>query len=259
MLEAVTRRDVVRGIATGVPLATVLADPVLAQAVALSLETVTITTTGGRTVSGALAMPEGKTKGAILLIHEWWGLNDQIKAVAAEFAHQGYLALGVDLYNGKVAMTADEARSYSRGTDPVAATDTLKAWVDWLRNHAKGTGKVGTVGWCYGGGWSLNASLAAPVNATVVYYGRVNKKAAELVRLKGPVLGHFGTLDKYINEKMVSGFEAQMRKVGKPFTTHWYDANHAFANPTGNRYDAGDAKLAWERTVAFFEKHLSGN
>jgi len=256
MLETFSRRDVVKGIASGVPLAAVLADAGLARAAASGLETVTLTTIGGRSVSGALAMPSGKVKGGVLLIHEWWGLNDQIKAVAAELANQGYMALAADLYNGKVATNADDARAYSRGTDPVAATDTVKSWVEWLRGHEKGTGKVGTVGWCYGGGWSLNASLATPVDATVIYYGRVNKKAHELAALKGPVLGHFGTLDQYINEEMVGGFELAMSKSGKRFTIYWYKANHAFANPTGNSYAEGDAKLAWERTLAFFAKYL---
>jgi len=256
MLETFSRRDVVKGIASGVPLAAVLADPMLARAAASALEMVPLTTIGGRSVSGALAMPSGKVKAAVLLIHEWWGLNDQIKSVAAELANQGYMALAVDLFEGKVASTADEAKAYSRGVDPVAATDTVKSWVEWLRSHEKGTGKVATVGWCFGGGWSLNASLATPVDATVIYYGRVNKKAHELATLKGPVLGHFGTLDKYINAEMVGGFEMAMGKSGKRFTTHWYEADHAFANPTGNRYDAGDAKVAWERTLAFLEKYL---
>ncbi len=256
MLETYSRRDVVKGIASGVPLAAVLADPVLARAAASALEMVPLTTTGGRSVSGALAMPSGKVKAGVLLIHEWWGLNDQIKSVAAELANQGYMALAVDLFEGKVASNADEAKAYSGGVDPVAATDTVKSWVEWLRNNEKGTGKVGAIGWCFGGGWSLNASLVTPVDATVIYYGRVNKKAHELAALKGPVLGHFGTLDKYINAEMVGGFEMAMSKSGKRFTTHWYEADHAFANPTGNRYDAGDAKVAWERTLAFLAQYL---
>jgi len=260
MLEKVSRRDFVKGVATGVPLAglplaAILADPKLAAAAAAGLETVTITSEGGLSISGALAMPAKTPAAGVLLVHEWWGLNDQIKSVAADFARQGYIALACDLY-GKVAIDAEEAKALSSGTDPVAATDAVKSWVEWLRKHAKGTGKVGTVGWCFGGGWSLNASIATPVDATVVYYGRVNKKADELSRLHGPVLGHFGTMDKYINAEMVSGFEAEMTKAGKAFTTHWYEADHAFANPTGNRYDEGDAKLAWERTTAFFAKHL---
>ena len=255
-MYAFSRRDLVKGIAAGVPLAAILADPMLARAVAAGLETVTLTTEGGRTVKGALALPDKTPAPALLLIHEWWGLNDQIKAVTAEFAKQGYLALAVDLYGGKVASRADDARAYAGAVDQAAATDAVKSWGRWLKTHAKGTGKLGTVGWCFGGGWSLMTSIAEPVDATVVYYGRVNRPASELSRLKGPVQGHFGTLDKFINKKMVGQFEAAMKEAGKTHTSHWYTANHGFANPTSAIYDKEDAQLAWTRTVEFLNTHL---
>ncbi|MCK4710409.1 MAG: dienelactone hydrolase family protein, partial [Gammaproteobacteria bacterium] len=92
----------------------------------------------------------------------------------------------------------------------------------------------------------------------VIYYGRVNKSAAELASLQSPILGHFGTLDKSINEKMVGLFEKALDEAGKKdYTHHWYTANHAFANPTGARYDADDAALAWTRTLAFLHKYLA--
>jgi carboxymethylenebutenolidase len=95
------------------------------------------------------------------------------------------------------------------------------------------------------------------VDATVIYYGDVEKKSKELELLTGPVMGHFGTQDKRINAKMVGGFEKAMKKAGKKdLSVHWYVADHAFANPTGARYDADDAALAWARTLAFFEKNL---
>ena len=119
-----------------------------------------------------------------------------------------------------------------------------------------GDGKLATIGWCFGGGWSLNASLAAPADATVVYYGSVAKTEDQLARLKGPVLGHFATKDQWINEDMVGGFEKAMAAAGKPFETHWYEAEHAFANPSGGRYDETDATLAWQRTLAFLKLHL---
>jgi len=140
--------------------------------------------------------------------------------------------------------------------DASVATDTLASWIAWLRQHDKVAGKLGTIGWCFGGGWSLNASIAAPVEATVVYYGRVNRSAADLKSLKGPVLGQFATQDGWINKEMVEGFEAEMAKAGKSVENHWYEADHAFANPTSARYDEGDAKLAWQRTLAFFEANL---
>ncbi len=88
----------------------------------------------------------------MILIHEWWGLNDQIKAVAADFANAGYIALAVDLYNGEVAKDGGAARRLSGGLKAAEANDTLVAWVDWLRAHNSGNGKVGTVGRCFGGG-----------------------------------------------------------------------------------------------------------
>ncbi|MCH9002174.1 MAG: dienelactone hydrolase family protein, partial [Planctomycetes bacterium] len=138
--------------------------------------------------------------------------NDQIKTVAAEFARAGYLALAVDLYDGRVAETRDGARSLMQAVVPGEATDTLASWIAWLRGHAKANGKIGTIGWCFGGGWSLNASIAAPVDATVVYYGRVTKTPAELAALEGPVLGHFATRDKWINGEMVAGFAHEVNQ-----------------------------------------------
>ncbi|MDX1710967.1 MAG: dienelactone hydrolase family protein [Rhodovibrionaceae bacterium] len=255
------RRQILTGLAglsVTAPLAAVLADPRLARAAAEGLEEVTISTADGREVSGALALPAETPAPTILLIHEWWGLNDQIKAVAAEFAKQGYVALACDLYGGKVAQSRERARSLMQKVDGGQATATLVAWVDWLKAHEASTGKVGTVGWCFGGGWSLNAAIAAPVDATVVYYGRVNRGAEDLANLKGPVLGHFATRDQWINEAMVGKFESAMDEAGKPYESHWYTADHAFANPTSARYDEEDAKLAWSRTLAFFAQHLKG-
>jgi carboxymethylenebutenolidase len=143
-----------------------------------------------------------------------------------------------------------------QAVDPTVATQTVKLWVPWLREHSQAGGKVATIGWCFGGGWSLNASLATPVDATIVYYGRVNKTADELATLQGPVLGHFATQDKWINKEMVSGFESAMNAAGKSYTSYWYDAQHAFANPTSARYDAGDAALAWQRTTEFLTQQL---
>jgi len=254
-MSSLARRQILTGLA-GLPLATVLADPRLARAAAAGLDKVSITTAGGRKVAAALALPKSTPASAVMLVHEWWGLNDQIKSVAAELAKEGYVALAVDLYGGKVADTPDGARGLMNQVDGAAATDTVASWIDWLRQHPKGNGKIATIGWCFGGGWSLNASIAAPVEATVVYYGRVNRAAADLKSLKGPVLGHFASRDKWINQEMVDGFEAAMKQAGRPAESHWYEADHAFANPTSARYDQADAQLAWRRTLDFFKAHL---
>lgn len=256
-VDPAQRRLFLKG-AASLPLATVLAFPELAGAAADSLSTVSTTLSGGKQVSAALALPDADRAPAVLLIHEWWGLNDQIKSVAAELAKLGYVALAVDLYDGEVADTSEGAMSLMQGVDNQEATETLETWIAWLRDHDRTTGKVATIGWCFGGGWSLNASIAAPVDATVIYYGSVTQPAEELESLRGPVLGHFATEDQRINEEMVNGFQQEMEKAGKAdmLTVHWYEADHAFANPTGARYDAEDAALAWERTSRFLDEQL---
>lgn len=251
-----SRRNVLQALAAAAPLAAILADSELARAAASALEDVSLRTAGGKTVQASLAVPAVTPAPAVLLIHEWWGLNDQIKSVAAELARQGYLALAVDLFDGRVARSSDEAGRMSNAVDPSVATDTLVSWVAWLRNHPKGTGKVATIGWCFGGGWSLDASIATPVDAAIIYYGQVDRPTDRLARLQGPVLGHFATRDPWINRSMVESFEKSMAEVGKPLTVFWYEADHAFANPTGTHYDDEDAKLAWQRSLAFLRDHL---
>jgi carboxymethylenebutenolidase len=249
------RRRFLKGLSS-LPLAAVLANPRLAAAVSAGLQEVTVKLLDGQVIKAALAKPQGQARGSILLIHEWWGLNDQIKSVASEFANQGYTALAVDLYQGRVASDPDRARSLMKSVDPTVANETLEVWMQWLRENSLPGGKVATIGWCFGGGWSLNASLASPVDATVIYYGDVKKTAAELAALKGPVLGHFATQDQWINKEMVAGFEAAMLAAGKSLTVNWYDAQHAFANPSSARYDAEDAALAWQRTIDFLKQNL---
>lgn len=263
------RRDLMKGAAavslSSLSLGAILADPRLAHAAAGETEMVSITTAGGRPVSAALALPATTPAPAVLLIHEWWGLNDQIKTMARDLAQQGYVALAVDLYGGTVATTPDDARAAMQQMQDDAALDTLTSWSHWLQQHdavakADGpdgpTGRLGVLGWCLGGAWSLKTSLAVPVDATVIYYGRVTADRDALSALKGPVLGHFGEQDKYIDHAMVDPFATALTAIGHPHQIHWYDADHAFANPTGNRYDAGDAKVAWDRTLTFLQTSL---
>ena len=247
-----SRRQVVVGLA-GLSLATLLADPAKVAKAAAGLQSVILNTPTGRSVSAALAVPAKKPAGAVMLVHEWWGLNDQIKSVAAELANQGYLALAIDLYGGKVAAKPEDAEKYMKGVVVEEARETMSTWVDWLLKHPDGNGKVAVIGWCFGGGMALQASLDRPINGTVVYYGNVARTAEELKSLKGPVLGQFANQDQWINPAMVDGFEAAMKQAGKVLEVHRYDANHAFANPTGQNYDAEDARKAWDQTMAFLK------
>ncbi|WP_284735467.1 dienelactone hydrolase family protein [Dongia deserti] len=254
-IQSSSRRQVVVGLA-GLSLAALLADPAKVARAAASLQTVTTKTPSGRSVSAALAVPDQKPAAAVMLVHEWWGLNDQIKSVASEIAKQGYLGLAVDLYGGKSASTPADAEKLMKGVVPAEASEAMSTWIDWLRQHPDCTGKVASIGWCFGGGMALQAALDRPLDAAVIYYGNVARSPDELKSLKGPVLGQFANQDQWINPAMVDGFEAAMKQAGKVLEVHRYDADHAFANPTGDHYDAADARTAWDRTVAFLKSTL---
>lgn len=214
----------------------------------------------GEAVTGYLARPaDGPPRAGLIVIQEWWGLNDNIRTMARRFAREGYAALAVDLYEGGVASDRDEARRLVQAA--MAKGDRLR--LNLAAAHAYlaetvGVQRVGSVGWCFGGGWSLQTAilLGAELDAAVVFYGRVDA-GDELASIEAPVLGHFGSEDDGIPLDGVRQFEARMRELGKTVTVHVYEgADHAFANPTGTRYDADSAELAWRRTLDFFTEHL---
>jgi carboxymethylenebutenolidase len=255
--KGVRRRDVL-AVGASLSLAQILSDPARAATAASTLQTVSLDLPSGRKVSGAFAAPEAASAPGLLLVHEWWGLNDQIKAVTAECARLGYATLAVDLYGGEVAsnLDRDKAMRLVSSVKNDEASETLAGWIDWLRASSVVKGGVATCGWCFGGGWSLAASLLRPVDATIIYYGRVDRSAHELRALKGPVLGHFANRDANIDHEMVGGFEKAMKEADKALSIYWYDADHGFANPTTTHYDAADTKLAWSRTLAFLKENL---
>ncbi len=212
-------------------------------------------------VEGYLARPSSsEVRGGILVIQEWWGLNDNIRTMARRLAAEGYLALAVDLYEGEVATNRDEARALVTAAMENAdrLKDNLRAAHAWLA--AAGAGSVGTIGWCFGGGWSLNAAimLGGDLDAAVIYYGRVVTDD-QLATIEAAVLGHFGSEDGGIPLEGVRAFEARMQDLGKEVTVHVYEgADHAFANPSGTRFDEAAATQAWHRTLKFFAVHLDG-
>jgi carboxymethylenebutenolidase len=216
----------------------------------------------GEDVRGYLARPaEGTPRAGLIVIQEWWGLNDHIRTMARRFAQEGYAALAVDLYDGSVATDSDGAMQLMRSA--MANSDRLRlnlAAADDYLTGTVGVTSVGSIGWCFGGGWSLETAimLGDKLDAAVMYYGRVDV-GAELASVSAPVLGHFGSEDQSIPVDGVRAFEHRMRELGKSITVYVYDgAGHAFANPTGTRYDAEAAELAWGRTVAFLNEHLGG-
>ena len=218
---------------------------------------------GSETVSGYLASPEGAgKKPAVVVIHEWWGLNDFAKGKAGSFAKQGYVALAVDLYRGKVASDADVAHQLMRGMPEDRALRDLKAAVAYLRSRPDVDGKhVGAIGWCMGGGWSLNLAIAEPALAgAVVYYGHLMTEDATIKGLAVPLLGNFGGKDQGIPAESVREFEKKAKAAGKSVDFKIYpEAGHAFASSRDPKvFRADDAKDADARTDAFFAKVLRG-
>lgn len=217
---------------------------------------------GGGVLRGYLARPQG-TSGplpGILAVHEWWGLNDNVRAVARRLAGEGYVVLAVDLYAGQVATDSAGAQKLLQQVleHYDAGVENVKAAYAYLDQHEHAP-KVGTIGWCFGGGWSLQAALALPdkVDATVLYYGRVVPDATKLAPLEMPILGLFGGADSSIPESDVRAFEAALKTAGKTATIKVYPgAGHAFANSSGTSYDAAAAADAWKRTLEFFAQYL---
>jgi carboxymethylenebutenolidase len=212
---------------------------------------------GGGSAQAYLARPAHAPTGAILVIHEWWGLNDQVKGQADVLARLGYLVLAVDLFSGKVAATPDEAGKLMQGLDAVHAAAAEKAGVSWLTGNAKGK-KVATLGWCMGGGQSLLASLGSPaeVSATVIYYGMPVMDVARLRTLRGPVLGIWAKKDGWITPDKVAAFDRALTEAGVKHSFHSFDADHAFANPTGGRYNPPAAEEANAITRKFLADAL---
>lgn len=228
-------------------------------------QTVQYATVNGKAVNGYLAYPAAAEGGlpALLVFHEWWGLNDNIKSMANQLAAQGYVALATDLYGGQVADKPEVARSLMEQAmgDKDALGQNLRQAHAYLKDQIKAT-RIGTIGWCLGGATSLKAGLllADHVDAVVVYYGHVGSDPKELQALKAPVLGLFGGADQAIPVASVQAFEATLKQLGKPAEIHIYEgAAHAFANPSGGSYKPDAAADAWQKSLAFLALHLRGD
>ena len=208
-----------------------------------------------------LSLPDGDgPHPGVVVIHEWWGLNDHIRHWTDRLAADGYAALAVDLYGGVVATTREEAMGAMRSVDEEAATATLLAAHRFLKDDPRiRASKRASIGWCFGGGWSLKLSMAAPeLDAAVVYYGRLVTDVDALRPIEAPLLGVFGERDRGIPPESVHAFEAAMKEAENEVTVHLFDAEHAFANPSSARYDAENAAAAWKVTRAFLREHLTG-
>ena len=222
-------------------------------------KTVSYGTVGGAPVEGWLVRPKqarGRLPG-LIVIHEWWGLNDNVRDEAGRLAAEGYVVLAVDLYGGKLATQPPAAMKLSQEltANPGPAEENLRAAYRYLDKVEKAP----RIGWCLGGRWSLRAALLFPdqIDATVIYYGSVKVTDAELATLRMPILGLFGSKHRVVPLPTVTAFEAALQRLGKKADIRVYEgADHAFANPSGTAYDAPAAEDAWRRTTAFLKDNL---
>ena len=210
----------------------------------------------GTEASGYLIKSKKKTNNWVLVIQEWWGLNDHIKreaeTLAAELGNVNVLA--IDMYDGKVAATADSAMKLMRGTNTARLESIVKGAIGYAGSKAK----IFTIGWCFGGMWSLQASLLAGPQAAgaVMYYGRPENNLEKLKTLNCEVIGFFGNLDKSPAPAVVTQFEADMVAAGKKLVTHKYEAGHGFANPSNPSFNKEATADAHEKTLAFLRARL---
>lgn len=209
--------------------------------------------------NGYLAHPKGSGHyPAVVMVHEWWGLNDNVRMEARRLAGEGYMVLAVDLYHGKIAQTPDEARNLvidvvHNVNDALA---NLNAAVSYVKAH--GARKVGVLGWCFGGAWSIQEAVnnGSELSADVAYYGTPVTDPAKLAKMP-PFLGLYGSADGSIPVDSVHKMEASLEGLHKAVEVKIYDgAQHAFANPSGQHYDKAAADDAWQRTTAFLAKYL---
>jgi carboxymethylenebutenolidase len=225
----------------------------------LSAITAEETTIGG--TPGYLARPaDDGTYPAVVLIHEWWGLNENIEHMADILAGHGYVVFAVDLYDGEVATNSSEAARLSGQVreNPDEAVAKMSAAVSGLRERADTTNQVASLGWCFGGGQSLQLSLSdADLNATVVYYGTLATDEETLQRVDGPVLGIFGSEDRVVPVEDVRAFDETLDDLGVEHEVYVYEgANHAFANPSGQSFEPEATRDAWSKTLAFLNETL---
>jgi carboxymethylenebutenolidase len=204
--------------------------------------------------------PAGKAAApGIVVVHEWWGLNAQIRDVARRLAREGYVAIVPDLYHGQVTADPEQAHVLMRGLEETQASADLQAAVAWLRSEPRvGKRKIGVMGFCMGGAYAQGLALRSrELAAAVTFYGPPVTDPKALARLACPLQGHFGEADDGIPVAKVKALEAALKKGGKETEIYLYaGAGHAFMNDTRPSYHPDAARQAWARTLAFLQKHL---
>jgi carboxymethylenebutenolidase len=200
--------------------------------------------------------PAKPTNNTIFVFQEFWGLNDYIKREADRLADEtGAHVIALDLYDKKIATTREDAGKYMKESSP----ERLKTIIQAFQKYAGADAKIATIGWCFGGGWSHQASLLVGKQAVgcVIYYGMPEMDAAKLAAMNAPTLGIFAKQDKWITPEVAANFEKAVKATGKPIEIKIYDADHAFANPSNPKYQKEMAEDAHKAAVSFLKKSFS--
>ena len=229
--------------------------------------TVTFNRPDGQAVQGYLAEPKGSALASVVVIQEWWGLNDQIRGVAERFAHAGYVAMVPDLYRGKSTAAAEEAHHLMDSLNfGDAASQDVRGASQFLKARKIGSGKVGVTGFCMGGALTVLASTMAPeMDAGVIWYGLPPLEFVDASKITAPLMAHWAEQDQAFAIASVDALEGKLAAAKVAYTGHRYLAQHGFANETAQgpgriaitQYDAAWAQVAWDRTFGFFGRTLA--
>ncbi len=213
----------------------------------------------GTEINGELAEPAGTGKApALVLIQEYWGINDHIRSLADRLAQEGFLVIAPDLYHGKLAKDAAEAGALMTALDTSAAVKEIGATAEFLKAHARGNGKVGVIGFCMGGALALaSACHLDGLSAVVPFYGLPPEEKVDYAKVSAPILMHVAKRDASVTVEKAEAVKKKLEAAGKSITLEIYEADHAFVNDTRPEvYDEKNAKLAWSRSVEFLKKNL---
>jgi carboxymethylenebutenolidase len=214
----------------------------------------------GSEVAGELAEPSGSAKApSVVLIQEYWGINAHVKSLVDRLAKEGFLVVAPDLYHGKIAKDAAEAGKLMTELDTLVAVKEIAAAAAYLKEHPRGNGKVGVIGFCLGGALAFASACHVPGLAAVVpFYGVPPADKVDYGKVTAPILAHFAKNDAWASVDKAEAIKKQVEAAGATMQLEVYDAGHAFVNDTRpEAYDEKSAKLAWQRTVDFLKKKLA--
>lgn len=221
------------------------------------IQTVLISTPNGPTMASIAVPSSDGPHPAIIICHEWWGLNDDMRRIAERFASEGFLALAIDLFEGKSTADAGEAMQLLTQMKTDQAIVTMKEAVGFLKNDPRCNGSVAITGFCLGGAMTLAAVCHIEgIRAAVPFYGLPMAKYLDFSGARAPILGHYAQVDPFIAVDKVSAAVEQAQAAGVSFTCHFYAGGHAFMRKHDpHAYHEESAQLAWDRTIAFLKQH----